>query len=90
MPAWLVVVAAVVCYCAIGAVIEHFTDIEVGKIVGALLAIAFVTFTLFGAIYGGYVAITDDDPLGLGWNKPAVADGPGPCDTEQWRMTPGC
>lgn len=57
--------------------------------IGRLLAIAFMLAVMFGAVYGGFCAITGADPLGLGWNRPVPADD---CDKAgaSARFHPGC
>jgi hypothetical protein len=64
MPTWLVVVLIVVGLALLGAAPE-FT--------GRALAVVWMTAVFGGAVYGGYVAITGSDPIGLGWGADSSA-----------------
>jgi hypothetical protein len=88
MPTWLIVVLAIVGFCALSTLTEVLFGFDLARPAGALLGVAFIGAVAFFGGYGLYSTISNNDPLHLGSNKSQPAD---QCDqAPPGAAVPGC
>jgi hypothetical protein len=76
VPLWLDITLGVVGILLVCAGAEHYLGVDLAGAIGKTLAALFVAAVFLSAIYGLFVLIMGDDPLGLGFDESAS---PEPC-----------